>query len=75
MWINDGPSLYLTADKSTVVQEDDPRARYLLVASGGQLPEDEARKWGLLSEKAKDEKAKDAPANKAKDAPANKAKT
>jgi len=47
MWTNDGPNLYLTADQSTVVQEDDPRARYLLVAQGGQLPIADAERYSL----------------------------
>jgi hypothetical protein len=70
MWTNDGPNLYLTEDRATVVQADDPRARYLLVASGSQIPLEEAEKYGLTKAKAKD-----APDNKAKaDAPANKGK-
>jgi hypothetical protein len=47
MWTNDGPNLYVTADQSTVVQENDPRARYLLVATGGQLPIADAERYGL----------------------------
>jgi hypothetical protein len=70
MWTNDGPSLYLDAKQQAVVKDGDPRASFLLVASGGQLSEDEARKWGLLD----DQKAKDRPPNKAKDSPPNKAK-
>jgi len=70
MWTNDGPSLWLDAKQQEVVKDGDPRAAFLLVGAGGQLTEDEARKWGLL----KEEKAKESSANKAKDAPANKAK-
>jgi len=68
MWINDGPSLYLDAKQQAVVPEGDPRASFLLVASGGQLSDEEAEKWGLN----KDAKAKAAPANKAKEPPPNK---
>jgi hypothetical protein len=47
MYIHEGPSLYLTADKETMVEEGDPRARYLLVTTGGSLPDDEAKRYGL----------------------------
>jgi hypothetical protein len=70
MWTNDGPALWLDSKQQEVVKDGDPKAAFLLVGAGGQLPEDEARRWGLLS----DEKAKSAPANKAKDAPPNKGK-
>jgi len=72
MWTNDGPNLYLAADQSTVVQEDDPRARFLLVASGGQLPIAEAERYGLTADRkaAAAEKAKAEPTpNKLKQPP------
>ncbi len=47
MYINNGPALYITADKKTVVEEGDPRAAFLLVGNGGQLPDDEAAQYGL----------------------------
>jgi hypothetical protein len=53
MWTNEGPNLYLTEDKSEVVKEGDPRARFLFCATGSQVTEDEARKYGLIAEKAK----------------------
>ena len=59
MYTHEGPSLWLTADKSEVVQDGDPRAAFLLVAEGGMLPDEDVAKYGV---KAK----KDAPANKAK---------
>lgn len=65
MWTNDGPALYLNADKTKVVEEGDPEAAFLLVASGGQLPEEEAEKYGLTGKKAKAEP----PSNKLKQAP------
>jgi hypothetical protein len=73
MWTNEGPNLYLTADRLTVVQEDDTRAAFLLVAHGAQLPLAEAEKYGLTKDAAK---AKDTPPpNKLKaDEPPNKAK-
>lgn len=71
MWTNDGDDLYLNGDRTKVVAQDDPEAAFLLVASGGQLPLDEAEKYGLTGEKTK---AKPAPDNKAKSAPENKSK-
>jgi len=68
MWTNDGPALYLNADKSKVVAADSIEAAFLLVAAGGQLPESEAARWGLS------EKAKTPPPNKAKTPPPNKGK-
>jgi hypothetical protein len=83
MWTNDGDDLFLTADRSAVVDANDPRAAFLLVARGGQIPIDEAEKYGLTgdqgstapaTDEATDAKAKPtAPDNKAKAAPANKA--
>jgi hypothetical protein len=72
MWTNEGPNLYLTEDKSEVVKEGDPRARFMFCATGSQVPEDEARKYGLISDKAKPEPAAETklkaepPPNKAK---------
>ena len=70
MWTNDGPALYLDAKQQEVVAEGDARAAFLLVAAGGQLSEEEARKWGLLGSESKAKK--DTPDNKAKAPPANK---
>jgi len=71
MWTNDGPNLYLTADRATVVQEGDTRAAFLLVGAGAQLPLEEAEKYGLTSER----KAAAEKANKLKAEPlVNKAK-
>lgn len=79
MWTNDGPALYLSADKTKVVFADDPEAAFLLVASGAQLPLEEAEKYGLTGETdavqlTPDEKAKLAQPNKAKAKPDNKSK-
>lgn len=39
--------LFLNADKSRVVDEDDPEASYLLVGEGGTVPAAEAERLGL----------------------------
>jgi len=71
MWTNEGPNLYLTADRLTVVQEGDTRAAFLLVAHGAQLPLADAEQYGLTGEKAKT----DPPPNKLKqEPPPNKSK-
>lgn len=51
--------LYVTADRATVVPEGDPRAAFLLVAEGGELPESEARRYGLIPEAKEQPKAAD----------------
>jgi hypothetical protein len=72
-YLHEGPNLYLTADDQ-VVEEGDPRAATLLVATGCELAPDVATKYGLGKKKrtAADQDDSDEP--KAKDAPANKAK-
>lgn len=50
MYTHHGPMLYLTKDDQ-VVEEGDPRAAFVLVADGGQLPDDVAEKYGLTGEK------------------------
>lgn len=75
MYTHTGAPLYLAADRATVVPEGDPRAAFLLIATGGQMPDDEAKRYGLDTayEKAdKDEKQKPAPANKLKTPTENK---
>lgn len=84
MWTNEGEDLYLTADRSQVVPADDPNAAFLLVAKGGQIPMEEAERYGLTGDQGdqdaaeapeEDEKAKAATPNKAKaTAPENKGK-
>lgn len=68
LYINDGPALYLNADKTQVVAEGSPDAAFLLVGPGGSLLREEAERYGLLDTT----KAKAAPANKNKPAPGNK---
>lgn len=46
MWISK-KRLYTTND-GQVVEEGHPEARFLLVAAGGELPEEVARRYGLL---------------------------
>jgi len=44
--------LFLTRDRSRVVEESSPDAAFLLVPEGGLLSEAEARRYGLLNQKA-----------------------
>jgi hypothetical protein len=53
--------LYLTADRSRVVEEESPDAAYLLVGAGCELPDAVARQYGLLDESVVIEKAIEAP--------------
>lgn len=46
-YTHDGPPLYLADDQATIVEAADPRAAYLLVATGGTLPDDMAKRHGL----------------------------
>ncbi|HWP88373.1 MAG TPA: hypothetical protein VNM70_10870 [Burkholderiales bacterium] len=47
MWTNDGPAIYLNADKTEVAEEGSEDAAYLLVAEGGQIPMEQAEQYGL----------------------------
>ena len=47
MWTNDGPAIYLNADKTEVAEEGSEDAAYLLVAEGGQIPLSVAEQYGL----------------------------
>lgn len=40
--------LYLTADKKEVVEEGDPRARFVLGVEGSEIPDDQAEELGLV---------------------------
>lgn len=44
--------LYLTADKTRVVEHDDPAAAFLLVGAGCELDMATARRYGLVEAKA-----------------------
>jgi hypothetical protein len=50
--------LYLTSDRSRVVEENDPDAAFLLVGTGCELPDVIARQYGLIDVQ---EKAVEAP--------------
>lgn len=65
MYIHTGPNIYKTAD-GRLVEEGDPAAAFLVVATGGQLSDEDAARYGL-------DKASEKPApgqNKAKAPPA-----
>jgi len=42
--------LYLTEDRSEVVDENDRRGRHLFCKPGDEIPDEEAKKYGLLKE-------------------------
>lgn len=48
-WTNESQdTLYVTADRTQLAKEGSPEAAFVLVGPGGQLPEAEARRLGLL---------------------------
>jgi hypothetical protein len=53
-YILDRP-LCLTADKTQVVEETDPRAAFVLGGKGSQIPTEEAIRLGLLKTKSEPE--------------------
>lgn len=71
--------LYLTEDKKTVVEEGDPRARFVLGVAGSEIPDEQAKELGLLKAPAAEVtltgqgKATQPEANKALAAKTNKA--
>jgi hypothetical protein len=80
--------LYLTEDKKEVVEEGDPRARYVLGVEGSEIPDELAEELGLLKidkkatrplveelgEEEEEPKAKQPVTNKAAAQKANKGK-
>lgn len=44
--------IYVTADRSEVVEESDPRAAILLAAEGQEITDAEAKRLGLVGKKA-----------------------
>lgn len=44
-------TLYLTADRENVVEEGDPKAQFLLVRAGMELPDATAEKYGVTEGK------------------------
>ena len=65
--------LWLTEDRSRVVEDGDPEAAFLLGTAGKEIPDDEAERLGLTSRPAA--KKAEATEDKQADAPANKART
>lgn len=47
--------LFVTADRERVVDEGDPEAAFLLVAPGGSLPIEDAKRYGLIKPEAEPE--------------------
>jgi chromosome segregation ATPase len=47
--------LYHTADKTEIVEENDPRARWTAYGKGVHIPRDEARRLGLIPKEAQHE--------------------
>ena len=68
--------IYLNADKTKVLEHDDPEARWLLAGEGVEVDAETVKQYNLKRLDDADEKAVDAaPENKAvARAPANKAK-
>jgi hypothetical protein len=52
--------LYLNADRSKIVEEDDPDAAHLLVAAGGQVSDVIAKQYNLKAKEKSEAKADDA---------------
>lgn len=52
-YTHEGKALYLTADKSEIVEEGDDRAAFLLVAEGGELDDTALESFGLTAENVK----------------------
>lgn len=72
-YVHAGPALYLTADRSEVVEEGDERAAFLLVADGGTAPAEDVAKYQLHERAAAAAaKAKPARPNKSRGRPKNK---
>jgi hypothetical protein len=65
-----------TADKADLVPDGDERAAFLAYPKGMEIPDDTARKLGILKDGPEPAvKAAAKPDDKAKPAPANKART
>lgn len=54
MWTSNR-RICVDATRTRVVPEDSPEAAFLLVGVGGQIPEEEARRYGLIGGKATEE--------------------
>lgn len=53
--------LYVTADGSRLVDENDPEAAYLLAPAGEEIPDDVAEKYGLVSRETLNDEGDDEP--------------
>jgi len=42
---------YLTADRQNVVEEGDPKAQFLLVRAGNEIPDAQAEQYGIKGDK------------------------
>ena len=65
-------TLWLTADKSEVVEDGDSRAAFLLGTAGKDVSDAEAERLGLNAPKKAAAKQQAAPANKSRKSAANK---
>ena len=72
--------LYVNKDRDKIVPEDSPEAAYVLVGPGGQVPDEDAARLGLLGKRAQrqaqtdDSEADDAETKAVEKEPANKAR-
>lgn len=66
--------LWLTADRSRVVEDGDPEAAFLLASANKELDEATADRYGLAPKKASGKQVAGPPADKALKAPAAKGK-
>lgn len=48
--------LYLNADKTKVIEEGDPAARFVLAGPGSTIPDEDVKRYGLDKEKKKQAK-------------------
>ncbi len=49
--------LYLTADRSEVVEEGDPKAAFLFATPGSEISDADAKRYGLKMQKKPEDKA------------------
>lgn len=71
MYTHEGDPVFLTAD-GRVVAAGHPDAATLLIGTGGQMTDDQARAYGLVRDEQPTEKQAVPPVNKAKVTPTNK---
>lgn len=66
--------LWLTADRTEVVEDGDPRAAFLFAAPGKEISDADAERYGITEAKPVEEKQADEPADKQAPTPVNKAR-